>query len=75
MYDKNIKKCNLIKKSTDILVVAIILLVSQFVSDRFFDGKFAALLSCMLILMLISTPLKWYIDKKIETHFDCKIKK
>lgn len=75
MYDKNTKKCNTIKKFTDILIIIIAVFISQLISDSYFDGKFIALLICMLIIMFVSTPLKIWIDKKIENHFEIKFDK
>ena len=69
MYDKKVRNCNAVKKLTDMVLVVIIAFISEFFSDAFLGGKFATLLICMLLIMIVTTPLKLWLDKKIEEYF------
>lgn len=69
MVDKNTRNCNLVKRITDILFVAIGAFLAQAVSDNFLNGSFVWNLIILVVFLFIITPLKISIDSGIDQYY------
>lgn len=65
MLDKN----TIYKKITDIIFVILGSFLSQFISNNFFNDSFWLTLIILIVFLLIMTPVKIYIDSKIDRYF------
>ena len=70
MYDKNVRKSNLIKKLKPVVIAVISYIVGDCISVQFFNGSFWTTLLVMFLIMCIIMPFDIIIDKKIDKSID-----